>query len=92
MPRPSRFIGGRSRLVKGLSARITPSVAVWYNNLASLLEDRGKYAEAEPLYRRAFEILQSSFGPEHPKTLAAKSNYDALRRLIDKKKSRKPAR
>jgi hypothetical protein len=41
--------------------------------------------EAEPLYRRAIEIYQANFGPEHPKTLMAKSNYDSLRRLIDQK-------
>ena len=65
-----------------------PDVATRYNNLASLLQDQGKYAEAEPLYRRAFEILQASFGPEHPKTLAVKSNYESLRRLIDQKSGR----
>jgi tetratricopeptide (TPR) repeat protein len=69
-----------------------PGVATDCNNLALLLKAQGKYAEAEPLYRRAIEILQSSFGPEHPNTLTAQSNYDALRRLIDQKKSRKPAR
>jgi hypothetical protein len=33
--------------------------------------------------RRAFEVLQASFGPEHPKTLMVKSNYDSLWRLIE---------
>jgi len=32
-----------------------PDVAVWYNNLAVLLQARGKYDQAEPLYRRAIE-------------------------------------
>ena len=52
MPRPSRSIGGRSRSAKRLSARIIPTVAIRYNNLAGLLQDQGKYAEAEPLFRR----------------------------------------
>jgi hypothetical protein len=50
-----------------------------------LLQARSKYAEAEPLYRRAIEIFQASFGPEDPKTLMAKRNYDSLRQLIGQK-------
>jgi hypothetical protein len=61
----------------------TPAIA--YNHLGTLLGDQGKYAEAEPVLRRAFEIFQASFGPDHPNTLRAKSDYDSLRRLIDQK-------
>jgi hypothetical protein len=38
------------------------------NNLAALLRDRGKYAEAEPLYRRAIEIDEKALGKDHPAT------------------------
>jgi Tetratricopeptide repeat len=48
-----------------------------------LLQDQGKYAEAEPHYRRTIEILQSSLGADHPNTLSVKRNYDGLRQLID---------
>jgi tetratricopeptide (TPR) repeat protein len=33
---------------------------------ASYLEDRARYAEAEPLYQRALHIREQSLGPEHP--------------------------
>jgi hypothetical protein len=36
-------------------------VAAGYNNLAELLQDEGKYAEAEPLYRRAIEIDKTRY-------------------------------
>jgi tetratricopeptide (TPR) repeat protein len=62
-----------------------PNAAVDYDNLARLLQKQGKYAEAEPLLRWATEIFQASFGPEDPKTLALKSNYESLGRLIGQK-------
>ena len=37
-----------------------------YNNLAVLLKDQGKYAEAEPLFRRAIEIDEKALGKDHP--------------------------
>ncbi len=36
------------------------------NNLALLYSEQGKYAEAEPLYKRALEIDKKTFGPDHP--------------------------
>ena len=51
-------------------------VSVSLNNLASLYEDMGKYAEAEPLLRRALGIDEKVFG-DHPE-LAADVNNLAL--------------
>ena len=87
MPRPSRSFGGRSRSTKRLSARIIPTLRLAYNNLAALLRDQGKYAEAEPLFRRAIETLQASLGPDHPNTLTVKRNYDSLRQQLNDQKS-----
>jgi hypothetical protein len=39
------------------------------NNLAELLRQTNRHAEAEPLYRRALAIFEISFGPEHPSTV-----------------------
>jgi tetratricopeptide (TPR) repeat protein len=36
------------------------------SNLALLLRDTNRLAEAEPLFRRALAIDEKSFGPEHP--------------------------
>ena len=54
--------------------------------------NQGKFAEAEPLYRRALEIFRTSFGPDHPNTLTIKENYDRLRQQLNAQKSEKPSR
>ena len=43
-----------------------PDVATDYNNLAVLLQDQGKHAEAEALVRRAIEIDEKTLGKDHP--------------------------
>src|SRR5262249_8583320 len=43
-----------------------PTVAIRYNNLAGLLQDQGKYDQAEPLYRRAIETRERVLGKDHP--------------------------
>ena len=55
-----------------------PNVAIDLNNLARLLQDTNRLAEAEPLMRRARDIFRASLGDEHPNTLAAARNYDLL--------------
>jgi len=41
-------------------------LAVALNDLAALLKDTNRLAEAEPLLRRALAIDEHSFGPDHP--------------------------
>src|SRR5258705_275377 len=36
------------------------------NNLAGLYYDQGRYADAEPLYKRDLSIGKKALGPEHP--------------------------
>ena len=36
------------------------------NNLAALYQAQGKYAEAEPLFKRALKIVEKALGPVHP--------------------------
>jgi hypothetical protein len=58
------------------------------NNQAKQYAAQGKYAEAEPLYKRALEILENSLGSDHPKTEIARKNLKALHEenaKIDKK-------
>ena len=40
-------------------------------DVANLLYDQGKYAEAEPLYREALEGYRRELGDAHPRTLAS---------------------
>jgi hypothetical protein len=60
-----------------------PNTAVVLSNLAGLLEATGDYAGAEPLLRRALEILEKALGPDHPQTKAVRDNYEELRRELD---------
>ncbi len=50
------------------------------NNLAELYRAQGRYAEAEPLFKRALAIVEKSLGPEHPHVAKALQNYAALLR------------
>ena len=43
-----------------------PNIARHLNNLAELYYNQGRYAEAEPLYRRALVIDEKSYGPDRP--------------------------
>ena len=52
-----------------------PNVARDLNNLAPLLKDTNRLAEAEPLMRRALAILSRSLGVHHPKTETVVRNY-----------------
>lgn len=58
-----------------------PEVATYLNNLAQLLQDINRPAEAEPLLRRVVSIFKhfnDSTGHEHPRWRAALANYGAL--------------
>ncbi len=43
-------------------------------NLAQLYQAQSKYADAEPLYKRAIAILEKSFGTDHPHVAAVLKN------------------
>ncbi|MGA2028047.1 MAG: tetratricopeptide repeat protein, partial [Syntrophobacteraceae bacterium] len=55
-----------------------PKVAIRLNNLAQLLSDTNRLAEAEPMMRRALKIDEQSFGPGHPKAAAVRNNLAQL--------------
>ena len=55
-----------------------PNVARALNNLARLLQDTNRLAEAEPLYRRALAIDEASFGPDHPNVARDLNNLARL--------------
>ena len=43
-----------------------------------LYRDQGRYAEAEPLYKRALAISEKAIGPEHPDVAASLGNLGKL--------------
>jgi tetratricopeptide (TPR) repeat protein len=59
-----------------------PDTSHSLNNLAAIYEAQGKYAEAEPLYKRANAIREKALGYKHPDLLKVLMNYaDLLRKM-----------
>ncbi len=60
------------------------------NNLGELYRLQGRYAEAEPLYKRALAIKEKVLGPEHPEVATSLNNlglllnYSVLLRATDR--------
>src|SRR5262249_45834129 len=48
------------------------------NNLAKTYHDQGRYAEAEPLYKRALAVAEKALGPEHPEVGLRLNNLATL--------------
>ncbi len=57
-----------------------PDVATDLNNLAKVYRFQGRYAEAEPLLKRALAIFEKALGPEHPDVATSLENYAVLLR------------
>ena len=53
-------------------------MAASLNNLAGLYHAQGKYAEAEPHFKRALAIREKVLGAEHPKVAGSLNNLAAL--------------
>jgi len=50
------------------------------NNLAALYDAKGKYRDAEPLYRRSLALAEKALGPENPNVATALNNLAELYR------------
>jgi CHAT domain-containing protein len=48
------------------------------NNLAELYRDQGRYADAEPLYKRSLAIWEKALGPDHARVAATLNNLATL--------------
>ncbi len=62
------------------SGSSSPRLATSLNNLAEVYRLEGRYAEAEPLFKRALAIFEKALGPEHPNVATGLENYAALLR------------
>jgi tetratricopeptide (TPR) repeat protein len=60
------------------SAEITAPTGRLMNQLGLLFNTQARYAEAEPLYRRALEILEKNFGLDHPDAAIRLNNLAGL--------------
>ena len=66
------------------SAFNLPEVGASLENLADLYVAQGKYAEAEPLYRRALGIWERTLGREHPHVASSLDKYATLLRRMNR--------
>ena len=57
-----------------ITAERSPSSTIW----PSLYNNAGRYAEAEPLYKRALEARERTLGKDHPSTLMSLNNLANL--------------
>ena len=62
-----------------------PGTARSLNNLAGLYKQQGRYADAEPLYKRALAIFELTFKSEHPEVLKILGNYVQLLKATNRK-------
>jgi len=68
--------GNRISLLNDAEAPLSKRVGRVY--LAELYSNQGRYAEAEPLYKRALMIYEKALGPEHPDVAYGLNNLAAL--------------
>lgn len=61
-----------------------PEVGRALNNLAVTYQDQGEFDKAEPLYKRALEILENALGPEHPEVANGLTSYATLLALTSR--------
>jgi tetratricopeptide (TPR) repeat protein len=69
---------------KADQAGIGEPTASMFNQLAQFSQAKARYAEAEPLYRRALAISEASLGPDHPGVANQLSNLGDLLRTTNR--------
>ena len=77
-PTPSRCTSDRWRSHEKALGPDHPDVATSLNNLAELYQAQGRYADAEPLYKRALAIHEKALGPDHPDVATSLNNLAVL--------------
>jgi tetratricopeptide (TPR) repeat protein len=65
-------------------------VAAALNHRATALQHLGRFAEAEPLFRRGLAIDEGSYGPDHPEVATALINLAVLLRDTDRPAEAEP--
>jgi tetratricopeptide (TPR) repeat protein len=64
--------------------------AIYQNNLATLLTDTGRFAEAEPLFREAIKLGENTIGREHPEIATRLVNLGRVLQLSGRPKEAEP--
>ena len=89
-PRPSRCTSARSRSWRRRSVSTPATIAPELNNLAALYQRQERYAEAEPLFKRALAIREKSLAPGHPDVGQALNNLATLYEKQDRHADSEP--
>ena len=84
-----RVVGHLPRL-GGSGAQPGPAGVRQPLTLAALYQAQGRYAEAEPLFRRSLAIREKALGPEHPHVAASLHNLAGLYRIQGKYSEAEP--
>jgi hypothetical protein len=58
--------------------------------VAQLLQATNRLSEAEPLMRRALDIFERSFGPDHPSTKIVRRNLESLSKVHSEEPPQRP--
>jgi len=66
-----------------------PSVATTVNNLGQIFLLQHRFADAEPLFRRALDIREARLGKEHPDVATTLNDYASLLRSTNRKSEAK---
>jgi len=69
---------------RGLFPPDHPDVSDSINNLALVLDNQGRYAEAEPLFRELVELDRKNFGEDHPYFATTLNNLGMLLNAMGK--------
>ena len=77
MPRPSLFTNAPSPSREGARPG-APGCRHQSEQSRGLYQAQGRYAEAEPLYKRALAIEEKALGPEHPDVATSLNNLAVL--------------
>ncbi|MEX2015658.1 MAG: tetratricopeptide repeat protein, partial [Candidatus Hydrogenedentales bacterium] len=73
-----------SIVTEAAAANIAEPTATLMNQLGLFLRAQARYAEAEPLYRRALAIGEASYGPDHPTVATDCNNLAGLLRATNR--------
>jgi tetratricopeptide (TPR) repeat protein len=62
----------------------SPDLATALSNLGRLYRDQKRFADAEPLYKRALAIREKVYGADDPSVAAVLRNYAIVERGLNK--------
>jgi tetratricopeptide (TPR) repeat protein len=73
------LLGKALEINQRVLGKVHPDTATSFNNVACNLDALGKYDEAEPLFRKSYEMLSDLIGEQHLNTKTALANWQAIR-------------